>query len=100
MERALSETERRRAIQKAYNDAHGITPKSVVKEVRDVLEITSKQDYNTMVDGKRLSRKERMALISRLEKEMKAAAKIMEFEHAAYLRDRIKELMGNEKEEK
>ena len=101
MERALSETERRRAIQQAYNEAHGITPKSVVKEVRDVLEITSKQDYNTMLDGKRLSRRERMALIARLEKEMKAAAKIMEFEHAAYLRDRIKELLtANEKEEK
>ncbi len=57
MERALSETERRRAIQQAYNEAHGITPKSVVKEVRDVLEITSKQDYNTMLDGKRLSRR-------------------------------------------
>ena len=101
MERALSETERRRAIQQAYNEAHGITPKSVVKEVRDVLEITSRQDYNTMLDGKRLSRRERMALIARLEKEMKAAAKIMEFEHAAYLRDRIKELLtANEKEEK
>ena len=54
-----------------------------------------------MLDGKRLSRRERMALIARLEKEMKAAAKIMEFEHAAYLRDRIKELLtANEKEEK
>ncbi len=92
MERALMETERRREIQHAYNVEHGIVPKTIVKDIRDVLEITSKADYNTEYEGRRLSKRERMDLIARLEKEMKAAAKMLEFEHAAYLRDRIREL--------
>ncbi len=92
MERALMETERRREIQHAYNVEHGIVPKTIVKDIRDVLEITSKSDYNTEYEGRRLSKRERAELIDRLEKEMKAAAKMLEFEHAAYLRDRIREL--------
>ncbi len=92
MERAIVETERRREIQHAYNVEHGIVPKTIVKDIRDVLEITSKSDYNTEYEGRRLSKRERAELIARLEKEMKAAAKMLEFEHAAYLRDRIREL--------
>jgi len=92
MERAITETERRREIQHAYNEAHGITPKTIVKDIRDVLEITSKSDYNTEYEGRRLSKREKVELVARLEKEMKAAAKMLEFEHAAYLRDRIREL--------
>ncbi len=92
MERANVETERRREIQHAYNVEHGIVPKTIVKDIRDVLEITSKSDYNTEYEGRRLSKRERAELIARLEKEMKAAAKMLEFEHAAYLRDRIREL--------
>lgn len=92
MERAITETERRREIQHAYNEAHGIIPKTIVKDIRDVLEITSKSDYNTEYDGRRLSKREKAELVARLEKEMKASAKLLEFEHAAYLRDRIREL--------
>ena len=92
MERAITETERRREIQHAYNEAHGIIPKTIVKDIRDVLEITTKSDYNTEYDGRRLSKREKAELVARLEKEMKAAAKMLEFEHAAYLRDRIREL--------
>ena len=92
MERAITETNRRRDIQKAYNEKHGITPTTVIKDIRDVLEITSKDKLEKSFDGKRLSEKERKELIDRLTKEMKEAAKLLEFEHAAYLRDKIKEL--------
>ncbi len=92
MEIAITETNRRRQIQQEYNQTHGITPQTITKQVRDVLEITSRADYETEYEGKRLSKRDKLALVARLEKEMKAAAKIMEFEHAAYLRDRIREL--------
>ncbi len=92
MERAITETNRRRDIQKAYNEKHGIIPTTVIKDIRDVLEITSKDKLERSFDGKRLSEKERKELIDRLTKEMKEAAKLLEFEHAAYLRDKIKEL--------
>ena len=91
MERAISETARRRSIQQKYNEAHGITPKTIKKSVRDVLEITSKEK----VEGKskkRMSKRERDALVQQLTAEMKEAAKLLEFEHAAYLRDKINEL--------
>ena len=92
MERAISETERRRAIQMAYNKAHGITPKTITKKVADLLEISTKSDPAEKKKGKRLSKAERQQMIEQLTKEMKAAAKLLEFEHAAYLRDRIKQL--------
>ena len=91
MEKAIKETERRRKIQNEYNEKHGIIPKTIVKPVRDVIEIRTKDDVEK--DFKRqMSRQEKEKLISSLTKEMKAAAKLLEFEHAAYLRDKIEEL--------
>ena len=95
MERAIAETERRREKQLAHNAAHGIVPQTIVKEVRDVLEITSKDsvDKKSRTSGdKKLSREEKDKLLRQLTVEMKAAARLLEFEHAAYLRDRIEEL--------
>lgn len=97
MEAAIRETERRRSLQKAYNKAHGITPKTIQKKVADVLEISStKGEKKSKRKKKHLSPIERKLEIERLTKEMKAAAKILEFEHAAYLRDRIEELRKGE----
>jgi len=90
MERAISETLRRREIQQAYNKAHGITPKTILKDVRSVLEISRSVDPDKK--GKRLSKAERESLVDRMTKEMKDAAKLLEFEHAAMLRDKINEL--------
>ncbi len=95
MERAISETYRRREIQIAYNTEHGIVPKTIKKDVRDIIEISSKDRPGKKGKGasvKRLSRAERQELIEKLTKEMKNAAKLLEFEQAAYLRDRIKAL--------
>lgn len=91
MERAIVETERRRQKQMAYNEEHGIVPKTIIKGVRDVIEITSKKGKGEK-PIKKMSRKEREEMIVRLTAEMKAAAKILEFEHAAYLRDKINKL--------
>ena len=91
MEKAITETERRRAIQIAYNQEHGIVPQTIKKDIRKVLEITSKEKIEKKTDRK-LSKKEKTELISKLKTEMKEAAKLLEFEHAAYLRDKIKEL--------
>ena len=91
MERAIVETERRRQKQMAYNEEHGIVPKTIIKGVRDVIEITSKKDKGEK-SIKKMSRKEREEMIVRLTAEMKTAAKILEFEHAAYLRDKINKL--------
>lgn len=91
MEKAITETLRRRSLQQKYNEEHGITPKTIKKGVRDVLEITSKEK----VEGrskKRISKKEKELLIQKLTAEMKEAANLLEFEHAAYLRDKINEL--------
>lgn len=93
MEAAIKETYRRREKQMLYNKEHNIIPQTIKKDVRDVIEITSKSEKGKDSD-KKLSRKEREALIVRLTAEMKAAAKILEFEHAAYLRDRIEKLRG------
>lgn len=87
MERAISETYRRREKQIAYNEANGITPETIIKDVRDILEISKKEKT-----GKRMSYNEKQKLIAVLTEEMKAAAKILEFEHAAYLRDKIEKL--------
>lgn len=91
MEKAILETERRREIQINYNNEHGIVPETIKKDVRDVIEITSKEKLDSEVKGKKMSVKERRELIQRLTAEMKNAAKLLEFEHAAYLRDQILE---------
>lgn len=90
MERAISETERRRDIQSRYNAEHGITPKTVIKDVRDIIEIGQKVKNEKPIS--KMSRFEKEAEIKRLTAEMKQAAKILEFEHAAYLRDKINKL--------
>lgn len=94
MERAITETERRRSLQIAYNEEHGIVPETIIKEVRDVIEITSKKKVEEKSGKKKLSAKEKKELIEKLTVEMKNSAKMLEFEHAAYLRDKIKELKG------
>lgn len=91
MERAIAETERRREIQIAYNEERGIVPTSVRKEVRDVLEISSKGSV-TKARAQKLSRAEKDARIRQLTIEMKAASRLLEFEHAAFLRDEIEKL--------
>jgi len=92
MEKAITETDRRRAIQNAYNEEHGITPQTIRKGIRELLEISTKESIEKKTKKKRLSPAERDALIRRLTVEMKNAAKLLEFEHAAYLRDKIKSL--------
>ena len=92
MDYAIRETERRRTLQQAYNEAHGIVPKTIIKSVRELIEISRTVDVEK--DGRKLTRNEREAEISRLEKEMKKAAKMMEFEYAAILRDQIIQLRG------
>lgn len=95
MESAIRETERRRAIQTAYNKEHGITPKTIIKDVSNIIEITThKEAEEGGTKRKRLTASERKQMIEQLTKEMKAAAKLLEFEHAAYLRDRIRQLGG------
>ena len=91
MEKAITETERRRRIQQEYNKEHNITPKTIVKKVSDIIEISTHADDDKK-PKKKLTRAEREKLIEQLKKEMKAAAKLLEFEHAAYLRDKIKSL--------
>ena len=90
MERAITETVRRREKQMKYNEENSITPKTIVKDVHEIIEISAKGDEEKAIS--KMSRQEREAMINRLTAEMKAAAKILEFEHAAYLRDRIEKL--------
>ena len=92
MRGAINETNRRRDIQKRYNELHGITPESVRKKVADVIEIGKKAKPEK---DKKLSRLEREKLIEKLTAEMREAAKNLEFEQAAYIRDRIKELRNS-----
>lgn len=97
MESAINETERRRKIQLEYNEKHGIKPKTIIKDVRDVIKISSKSETDGKTSKqkqKQMSAAEKQALIEKLTVEMKNAAKLLEFEHAAYLRDRINELKG------
>jgi excinuclease ABC subunit B len=96
MRAAIDETERRRARQKAFNDAHGIVPKTIVKSVRDLLEISKDETILPKREGDevKMTRHERDEAIAKLEKEMQAAAKMLEFEYAAVLRDRIIKLRG------
>ena len=93
MKRTIVETERRRAIQKKYNEEHGITPRSIIKKVNDIIEISTHTDEEMELVG-RMSREQKNELIKQLTKEMHAASKLLEFEHAAFLRDQIKKLKG------
>lgn len=98
MRLAIDETERRRAKQSAYNQEHGIVPKTIVKSVRELIEISSESEKTLRrADGVKLTRSERKELIEKLEQEMKAAAKMLEFELAAQLRDEIVRLRGEVK---
>ena len=94
MERAITETYRRREIQIKYNQEHGIVPQTIKKDIRGIIEISSKED-SPKKQAKRMSKAEKEQLIERLTKEMKQAAKILDFEHAAYLRDRIEKLRNS-----
>ena len=90
---AIEETNRRREIQHRYNVEHGIVPQTIVKKVSDIIEISTHSDTE-FKNTKKLSKAQRQQLIESLTKEMKAAARLLEFEHAAYLRDKIKKLRG------
>lgn len=93
MERALKETDRRRSIQIAYNEEHHITPTTIKKDVREVLEISKKDNYDIKdIKARRMAKGEKDVLIKKLTAEMKAAAKLLEFEHAAFLRDKIQKI--------
>ena len=95
MDRAITETERRRAIQMAYNQEHGIVPRTIVKAIADSIEISDKAE-NAKRNTRRMGKMEREAAIERLTREMKEAAKLLEFEHAAFLRDQIDRLRRGE----
>lgn len=95
MQRAIDETARRRSIQEAYNEEHGIVPKTIIKEIRDLIAITKVAEETgeyTATSYEELSREEKATLLLKLEKEMKDAAKALDFETAATLRDTILEL--------
>ncbi len=99
MERAILETERRRTIQQEYNEKHGIIPKTIIKELTaNTISISS--DAAPEEGKKRLTRVEREQAINRLTKEMKEAARMLEFEHAAFLRDKIEALKSGKHLEK
>ena len=93
MEQTIVETNRRREIQQKYNEEHGIVPRTIVKKVSEILEISTHSE-SEFKNAKKLSKAQRQQLIESLTKEMKAAARLLEFEHAAYLRDKIKKLRG------
>ena len=95
MQAAISETKRRRQIQDAYNKAHGIEPKTVIKSVRDLIEISSSAGEKKGRNGIKMTKAEKEKEIARLEKQMKEAARMMEYEYAAVLRDQIIQLRGN-----
>ena len=95
MQRAIGETDRRRAVQEAYNVEHGITPTSIQKKVRELIQTTKVAESPVPYEAKqlkKLSKKETLALVAKLEKDMRTAAKNLEFERAAELRDMIFEL--------
>ena len=95
MRAAITETERRRSKQDAYNKAHGIVPQTIIKSVRDIIEISSEADKGTRRrDGLKMTEAERREEIQKLEKKMREAAKMLEFEYAAILRDQLIKLRG------
>ena len=97
MNAAIRETKRRRKIQNAYNEANGIVPKTIIKSVRDLIEISSPTAERKGRTGVKMTKVEKEKEIARLEKQMKEAARMMEYEYAALLRDQIIELRGNDK---
>ena len=96
MDFAIKETERRRDIQQKYNEAHGIVPKTIIKSVRDLIEISSPTAERKGRTGVKMTKVEKEKEIARLEKQMKEAARMMEYEYAAILRDQIIELRGKD----
>ena len=96
MAKAIRETERRRKIQDAYNKANGIVPKTIIKSVRDLIEISSATPERKGRSGLKMTKAEKEKEIARLEKQMKEAARMMEYEYAALLRDQIIELRGKQ----
>ena len=96
MRAAIDETKRRREIQDAYNQAHGVVPKTVIKSIRDLIEISSPTAERKGRSGVKMTKAEKEKEIARLEKQMKEAARMMEYEYAAVLRDQIIELRGKE----
>ncbi len=93
MERAINETNRRRAIQIKFNEEHGIVPKTIKKDIRDIIEIGKSEDaHKKKADKSKMTAAEKEKLINELTKQMKDASRRLEFEQAAYIRDRIKEI--------
>jgi excinuclease ABC subunit B len=92
MRAAIDETNRRRKVQMAYNEAHGIVPKTIVKPIHDVIDLGAKTEKGEPKPDKKLTKAEREKLIEELTKRMKDSAKRLEFEAAAKLRDRIQSL--------
>ena len=94
MERAIRETERRRTVQKKFNEEHGIIPKTIKKDIRDIIEIgrAANKSEKTKQAKKKLTAAEKEKLINELTKQMKDASRRLEFEQAAFIRDRIKEI--------
>ena len=92
MRAAIDETERRRTIQKKYNEENGITPTSIKKEIRELISIGKTEEGSKKTKGKKQTKEEKEKLIEQLTAEMLSASKHLEFERAAYLRDKIKEL--------
>lgn len=96
MQRAISETERRRSIQQKYNEEHGIIPHTIKKDVHAVIEIASSKEINAAKSKKNMSAKQKEELVARLTTEMKKAASQLDFERAAYLRDSIAKIKNTE----
>ncbi len=97
MENAINETNRRREIQMKYNEEHGITPKTIIKEVRDVIDISAKEDKHGKKPKAKLTAKDKDKLIAQYTAMMKEAARLLDFEQAAFFRDKIRELKGEKK---
>ena len=94
MRSAMDETDRRRKLQDDFNRAHGIVPRTIRKSVREMVEISHSAEEASQLSKKKLTDRERAETIARLEKEMKEASRMLEFEYAALLRDQIIELRG------